>query len=400
MGSFEPPLSDRASAVTPSVTLTITAKAKKMKAKGLDVINLAAGEPDFNTPDFIIDAAIQAMREGKTKYTPAVGLPAFREKISRKLSEENGLSYDPQQIVVGVGAKHSLYTLLQAILNPGDRIILPDPCWVSYKEMALLTGAEPIFVPTKAEDKFALHREDLEKAVTADSKVILINSPSNPTGAVYDMETLKMVADFAVAHNLLIISDEIYEKLVYTDTGHLSIGSISQEVLGRTVTVNGLSKSHSMTGWRIGYAAGPLSVMQAVGKIQSHSTSNATSFCQWASIAALDDESDLLEKNLEIFRKRRDLIHGLISKLEGVSCFMPDGAFYLFPDVSSWYGKEIQGRKINSSLDFCEHLLDTELVAAVPGVAFGADSCIRVSYATSESELEKAAKRIESFLRG
>lgn len=400
MSQFEIKIADRISAVSPSMTLAITAKAKQMKADGIDVINMAAGEPDFNTPDFIIDAANQAMREGKTKYTPANGDPQLRKTIADKLKNDNRLDYTPDQIIVGVGAKHALYNIFQAVLNPGDEILIPVPGWVSYKEMAHLAQAKPVFVETSIRDDFYLHRTALEGALSSKTRVILINSPSNPTGAVYSRKNLQEIADFAVENNLIVISDEIYEKLTYDGFEFCSIGALGDEIFARTVTVNGLSKSHAMTGWRIGYAAGPSAIIDAIKKLQSHCTSGPTTFCQLASIGALQDKSDLLEQNRMIFQKRRDLIFEGISAINGISCCLPGGAFYLFPDVSAFYGKELSGKIINNSLDFCAHLLETQHVAAVPGIAFDDDNCIRLSYATSDDQINEAVQRIERFIKG
>jgi len=400
MGSFEPVISERINAVKPSATLAVGARAKQLKSEGKDIINLAAGEPDFNTPQFVIDSAYKAMNEGNTKYTPVSGMLELRQEISKKFKKDNNLDYSPEQIILTVGAKHALYNVFQVILNPDDEILIPTPYWVSYKEMANLASAKPVFVETSSDDNYYLHIDKLEACLTKKTRAILINSPNNPTGHVYQQKNIEEIAAFAVKHNILIITDEIYEKLTYEEANFFSIGSLGPEVLERTITVNGLSKSHSMTGWRVGYIAGPLPVIKGIAKIQSHCTSNITSFCQSAAITALQDTSNLLQDNLQTFRKRRDLLVDGLSAIEGIVCRKPHGAFYAFPDVSSFFGKTVSGKKIENSLDFCAHLLDTQYVAAVPGIAFGNDNHIRMSYATSEDQLNSAITRIKDFLKG
>ena len=400
MTEFIPKVSKHIEAVPPSATLAITAKAKKMKASGINVVNFAGGEPDFNTPDFIIDSAIKSLHAGETKYTPVAGMPKLREVISEKFKKDNNLEYSTEQIMVNVGAKQSLFNIFQAILNPGDEIIIPSPYWVSYVSMAKLASASSVLIPTEQADNFYLHIDKLQKALTPKTKAIIINSPSNPTGAVYSRKNLQEIADFAVENKLIVISDEIYEKITYPGSEFISIGSLNSDIFKQTVTVNGLSKSHAMTGWRIGYSGGPKEIIGAAIRLQSHSTSGPTTFCQAASITALSDKSDLFEKNLKIFMDRRNRIVQLLNDIEGVNCSKPGGAFYVFPDVSSFYGTKISGKTIEGSLDFCAHLLETAQVAAVPGIAFGNDKHIRLSYATSIGNIEEGISRLSKFLKG
>lgn len=400
MSPFSLSISDRVAAVQPSATLAISAKAKELATSGKNVINLSAGEPDFNTPDFLIEAAYTAMKQGKTKYTPVSGTLNLRKAISDKFKNENKLDYPPEQISVANGAKHTLYNIFQAVLNPGDEILIPTPGWVSYKEMAHLASAVPVAVPTEESDGFYLRREALEKALTRKTKALVINSPSNPTGILYSRKNLEEVAEFAIKNNILVISDEIYEKLVYDGAEFVSLAALGPEIFERTITVNGLSKSHAMTGWRIGYAGGPKNLIKAINTLQSHSTSNAVAFCQEAAIAALTDRSDFVERCRLAFDKRRNLIYTLVTDIPGISCVKPLGAFYLFPDISAFYGKTLMGKTIKSGLEFCTHLLDTVHVAAVPGAAFGSDNHVRLSYATSEENIREALQRIAEFVKG
>ena len=398
MPPFNLVISKRVASVAPSATLSISTKAKELAKEGKNVIDMSAGEPDFNTPDFLIESAYAALKAGKTKYTAVAGTPELRQAISDKLKKENGLDYKPVEISVGIGAKHTLYNICQTILNPGDEILLPVPGWVSYKEMATLAGGAAVEVVTKQDDGFYLHTADLEKACTAKTRALIINSPSNPTGALYSRKNLEEIAEFAVKHNLLVISDEIYEKLVYDGAECVSIAALGPEIFARTVTVNGLSKSHAMTGWRIGYAAGPKALIDAMNVLQSHSVSNAVTFCQEASVTALRDTSDFVPRCREIFEKRRDLIYNGINAVPGLSCCKPLGAFYLFPNISSYFGKSLDGQPIKNSLDFCAHLLTSENVAAVPGSAFDSDAHMRLSYATSEENIKEAVARIARFV--
>ncbi len=391
-------ISKRSNTVSPSATLAITAKAKQMIVDGKDVVNMAAGEPDFDTPTFIIDSAIEALQNGKTRYTPASGIRELKDVIAQKLQTENELNYKSENIVVSIGAKHSLYNIMQIILDPDDEVIIPTPYWVSYKEMVSLASGVPVFVETNQDDNYYLHTNKLNAALTSKTKAIIINSPNNPTGATYSKANLEEIANFALKNEILIISDEIYEKILYAKENYTSIGSLSPEIFAQTITVNGLSKTYSMTGWRIGYVAAPMEITSAISKLQSHSTSNPTTFVQYGALTALKDSSTLINKNMEIFKNRRDLIFNGLSDISGISLHKPTGAFYIFPDVSSFYGKEIEGKELKNSFDFCELLLEKELVAAVPGNAFGNDNHIRLSYATSDEMIEEAVKRIKSFI--
>lgn len=398
MSAFVPHISRRVASVAPSATLSISAKAKELAKAGKDVIDMSAGEPDFNTPDFVIESAYAALKAGKTKYTAVPGTPELRQAIAEKLRKENGLEYSPAAISVANGAKHTLYNILQAILNPGDELLVPVPGWVSYKEMAHLAEAIAVEVPCSQADGFYLHSGALEKACSPKTRALIINSPSNPTGALYCRKNLEEIADFALRHDLLVISDEIYEKLTYDNAEVFSIASLGKDIFDRTVTVNGLSKSHSMTGWRIGYAAGPKDIIEAMNVLQSHSTSNAVTFCQEASITALRDTSDWVPRCREIFNKRRELIYSEMCAIPGITGYKPLGAFYLFPDISAHYGKSIDGTPVKNSLDFCAALLEKENVAAVPGSAFDSDAHMRLSYATSEEKIREATRRIARFV--
>jgi aspartate aminotransferase len=388
-------LSDRVSTITPSSTLAITAKAKELKAEGHDVIGLGAGEPDFNTPDHIIDAAVQAMKEGQTKYTPTAGIPELKKAICKKLLTDNQLSYEPNQIIVCTGAKHALYNVFQAIINPGDEVIIPTPYWVSYPEQVKLAGGIPVYIEGKEENEFKVSPEQIKQAISAKTKAIIINSPSNPTGSIYGSGELEAIAEVCLKHELFMISDEIYEKLIYGDAEHVSIASFSKEVYERTFVVNGMSKPYSMTGWRIGYAAGPAPYIKAMSDLASHSTSNPTSIAQYGALAALEGTQEPLKMMKKEFEHRRDTILPLLQELPGVSCLKPKGAFYLFPNVS----EAIQNSPYSSSDEWAAALLEQEKVALIPGSGFGAPDNIRISYATSLDVLEEGVRRIKRFLQ-
>ncbi|RYL88841.1 pyridoxal phosphate-dependent aminotransferase [Sporolactobacillus sp. THM7-4] len=388
-------LAKRIETITPSSTLAITAKAGELAAEGFDVIGLGAGQPDFNTPDFIIDAAAEAAKAGHTKYTPTAGLPALKQAIIDKLKRDQGFIYNPQEIIVGNGAKHVLYLLFQALLNPGDEVIIPAPYWVSYPEQVKLAGGVPVFIPTGQEQQFKITVSDLEKAVTGNTKALIINSPSNPTGMIYSREELEPIADFCLSHDILILSDEIYEKLVYNGHTFSSIAQISDRVKAQTVVINGVSKSHAMTGWRIGYAAGPAQLIKAMTNIASHSTSNPASLSQYAAIAAYNGPQESIEVMRQAFEKRLNTVFDRLIELPGISCIKPQGAFYLFPDVQE--ASEACGFEQVS--DWAAALLEEEKVAVVPGTGFGAPEHIRLSYATSLEKLEKALDRIERFIK-
>ena len=391
-------LASRAGSIKPSPTLSIDAKAKAMKADGIDVVGFGVGEPDFDTPAHIKDAGIKAIGDGYTKYMAVGGIDPLKDAIIEKFKRDNSLEYQRSEIIVSCGAKHSLYNLAQAMYGPGDEILIPAPYWVSYPDQVLLNEAEPVIVPTREEDKFALTPEQLEKHITPKTKALILNSPSNPTGLAYDKSVLEAVAELAVKHDFYVISDEIYEKLVYDGFEHVSIASLGDEIKARTFVVNGVSKSHAMTGWRMGYTAGPAEVIKVMTNIQSQSTSNPCSITQMASIEALNGPMDFLDEMLIEFDKRRHYMVDRLNAIEGVSCLMPVGAFYAFPNVSGVYGRSTADRTINSSKDLAVYLLDEAKVAAVHGEAFGDDRFIRLSYATSMANIEKGLDRIEKAL--
>jgi len=391
-------LAERALNISPSPTLSIDAKAKKMVADGLDVVNFGVGEPDFDTPDHIKQAAIEAINKGMTKYTPVAGTDRLRAAIVKKFKEENGLEYQPSQIVVSSGGKHSLYNAFQVLCQKGDEVILPAPYWVSHLEQIKLSGGVPIIVQTKASNGFKLAPEELESVLTRRTKVILLNSPSNPTGAVYTREELAALGEILVRQGVAIISDEIYEKLLYDGAEHVSIACLSPALKELTVVINGVSKSYAMTGWRIGYAAAPQAVAKAMADLQSHSTSNPTSIAQAASVAALEGPRDELYKMVIEFNRRRDYMLERINSIPGLSCAKPSGAFYLFPDMGSYIGKRYNGKKIQGSGDLAAMLLEDANVAMVPGIAFGDDHCFRLSYATSMERIVEGMDRIEKLL--
>ncbi|MDX9714622.1 MAG: pyridoxal phosphate-dependent aminotransferase [Dissulfurispiraceae bacterium] len=388
-------VSQRAGRIKPSPTLAIDAKAKAMKAQGLDVLNFGVGEPDFDTPDHVKEAAIKAIKEGFTKYTPVGGTDELKEAVLNKLSRDNGLGYEKNQIVVSCGAKHTLYNIAQAFFNPGDEILIPSPYWVSYPDQALLNDAVPVFIRTSEKDSFMVSPDALEAAITPKTKVLILNSPSNPTGLAYDKKTLEAVAEIAVRKNIYVISDEIYEKLVYDGTEHISIASLGSEIKERTIVVNGLSKSHAMTGWRIGYAAGPEDIIKAMTNIQSQSTSNPTSIAQKAAVAALNGPQDFILSMRAEFDSRRRFLVNALNAIDGISCKTPTGAFYAFPNVSAVFGKSSGTARINGSLDLAAYLLEKANVALVHGEAFGDDNYIRISYATSMQNIQKGVERIK-----
>lgn len=398
-------ISDRVESMNPSITLSITAKARDLKAKGVDVVGYGAGEPDFDTPDQIKQAAIEAINSGMTKYTPSIGTPALRQEICRKFKKDNGLDYSPAQIIVAPGAKFNLFSVISTLINPGDEVVIPAPYWVSYPEMVSFAGGKSVIVDTAADD-FKLTAQALKSVITDKTKLVLMNYPSNPTGWSYTEEELKALADVIVENDLLVLSDEIYEKLVYDGVKHISIASFSEEIKKRTIIVNGVSKAYAMTGWRIGYAAGPLDIMKKVKMIHDHSTSNPCSIAQAAALAAikLDNDDDpeygaVMNKMLSAFRERRDAMVERANRIEGLNCKKPQGAFYCFIDISSTYGKSFDGKKIAGSLDFCDALLESESVAVVPGVAFGSDSYVRLSYAMAKEDILRGLDRIENFVK-
>jgi aspartate aminotransferase len=382
-------LAKRVLGISPSATLDITSKAKKMAKEGIDVVNFGAGEPDFDTPAHIKKEAIRAITDGFTKYTPSSGTLELREAISKKFFADNLLAYAPGQIVVSCGAKHSLNNIFQAICDPGDEVIIPSPYWLSYPEMVRMADGKCVFAKTSPKNNFKLTEKELNSSVSKRTKALVLNSPSNPTGCVYGREELEFIARIAVKHNFFVISDEIYEKLVYGTAKHISIGSLGKEIYDLTITVNGVSKSYSMTGWRIGYAAGPADIMEAISNIQSHATSNPTSISQAATLAALTQDQRCVETMRREFEKRRDLMVRMISETKGISCVKPDGAFYVFCDVS----------KLRlDSLTLARRLLDEAKVAVVPGAPFGSETSVRLSFATSEQNIKKGLGRIKEWV--
>ncbi len=391
-------LNDSLSNLAPSLTLVINAKAAKLKSEGRNVIAFGAGEPDFDTPDFIKDAAIEAIHKGITKYTPASGTAELKKAICEKLKRDNGLDYNPSEIIVSNGAKHSLYNAFRVLLNPGDEVIIPSPYWLSYPEMVRFSGGIPVFVDT-ADSDFKMTAEEFEKAVTPKTKAVVINSPNNPNGSVYTKDELVALANVALKHNITIVSDEIYEELVYDGTQHFSVAQISPEVKANTILINGMSKAFAMTGWRIGYAAAPEYVIKAMSSFQSHATSNPNSIAQYASVVALRHEKEFMEAMRGEFEERRNLIVKLINSIDGISCDTPHGAFYIMVDISKLKGKKINGKEIDGSMAFAEALLEEDNVAVVPGIAFGCDDYVRLSYATSKENIKKGLEGIASFVK-
>ena len=392
-------IAKRLSAVKPSPTLAVTTKAKELKAQGVDVVDLGVGEPDFPTPKHICDAAKAALDRGETKYVPVAGTLAFRQAICGKLKRENNLDYTPDEITVNCGGKGTLYNLIIATVDDGDEVVIPAPYWVSYPDMVRLAGGTPVFVEGREENGFKITPDDLEKAITPKTKWFVLNSPSNPSGAAYSREELRALADVLARHeNVWIISDEIYEHIVYDGFKSYSIAAVAPELKNRTMTVNGLSKSFSMTGWRVGYAAGPAEVIKAMNKVQSQSTSHAVSFCQAAGVAALNSPMDFLTERNATFKARRDMVAARLNAVKGMSCRVPEGAFYLYPSVAGCIGKKTpDGKVIETDTDFASALLEAEGVAVVPGTAFGLSPYFRLSYATSTEALEKACERIKRF---
>lgn len=381
-------LAKRIQAVQPSMTLAIEAKAKRLKQEGIDIVSFSAGEPDFDTPETIKQATIDSLKKGFTKYTPASGTLELRKAISEKLARDNHLSYTPEQIVVSCGAKHSLYNILQVLVEQGDEVIIPSPYWLSYPEMVTLAGGTSVILKTKFEDGYLFKPSDLEKAITPKTKVLILNSPSNPTGAVFSKKLLEEVVRIAKAHRFFILSDEIYEKLVFDGLAHYSIGALDPAILERTITVGGASKAYAMTGWRLGFSAAPKPIAEAVASLQSHSTSNPTSFAQVGYLEGLKSAEPEIQKMRAVFEKRRDLIFKIASSIPKLKPFRPSGAFYLFIDISSTG---------ISSLEFSSRLLDEAQVAVVPGASFGHDEAIRLSFATSDALIEKGLARIREW---
>lgn len=389
-------LANRLSLVKPSPTLAVTAKATELKAAGKDVIGLGAGEPDFDTPEHVKYAAIEAINKGETKYTPVSGTAALKKAITEKFKRENNLEYQANQIVAGVGAKQIIFNAMIATLNAEDEVIIPAPYWVSYPDMVLFAEGKPVIVNCEEKDGFKLKPENLEKAITAKTKWLILNSPSNPTGAAYSKEELKALAEVLIKHpHVHILADDIYEHLIYDGFTFYTIAQIEPKLFERTLTVNGVSKAYAMTGWRIGYAGGSKEIIKAISDIQSHSTSNACSISQAASVAALSGNQNFLQDWKKSFAARRNLVVDALNKIEGITCLKPEGAFYVFPNITELFGKKTPaGKIITNGEQFCDYLLEEELVAAVAGSAFGMEGYFRISYATGETALTKAMERI------
>jgi aspartate aminotransferase len=392
-------LSSRARTLKPSPTLAINAKAKSMQAQGIHVISFGAGEPDFDTPDNIKRAAVKAIEEGFTKYTAVGGTDELKDAILHKFKRDNGLTYKRSQVIASSGGKHSFYNLTQALFEGGDEVVVPSPFWVSYPPMVALTGATPVIVETREENDFKMTPADLEKAITPRTKALIINSPSNPTGSTYTKEELEKISEIALAHNVFVISDEIYEKIVYDGFQFTSIASLGEEIKKRTMIVHGVAKTYAMTGWRIGYAAGPEEIIAAMSNIQSQSTSNPNSIAQKATIEALVGPQEEVAKMVTAFLERRNYIVDRLNELPDVSCYKPAGAFYVFPNFSSYYGRSYQGKRISNSTQLADFFLDVARVAVVPGVEFGADPFERLSFATSMEDIQEGLDRIEEALR-
>ena len=391
-------LSNTVSNIEPSLTMSITALANKLKADGENIIGFGAGEPDFDTPDPIKAAAIAAIQAGKSKYTPAAGLVELKAAIAKRLMADYSVNYDPNQIVVSCGAKHSLHNVFLALLNPGDEVLVQAPYWVSYPDQIALSGAKMVPIETSAATDFKWSPDDIEQAITPNTKAIVVNSPSNPTGTVYTTDELTAIARVALAHDLWIISDEIYDKLVYVGH-HTCMPSLSEQIQQKTILVNGVSKSYAMTGWRIGYFAAPAEVASAVSRLQSHTTSNPTSIAQYAAIEAFQMDQSILRGMQESFNTRRLKMIQLLNNIPGIIMNQPSGAFYAFPSIANFYGKSTkQGKQIFNSISFCEALLEEAKVACVPGIGFGLDGYIRLSYATSEAQIEEGLSRVAAWV--
>ena len=392
-------LSKRARGLKPSPTLAINAKAKSLQAQGFRVISFGAGEPDFDTPENIKQAAKKALDEGFTKYTPVGGIDELKDAIIKKFQRDNQLTYKRSEILVSCGGKHSFYNLAQAIFDRGDEVIVPAPYWVSYPPMIELANATPVIVETKEKNEFKITPAELKKAISPKTKALVINSPSNPTGSGYTRPELEKIAEIAISKKIFVISDEIYEKIVYDGFSFVSIGSLSEEMKRKTIIVHGVAKTYSMTGWRIGYTAGPEEIISAMNNIQSQSTSNPTSIAQKAAVEALQGPQDEVKRMVSAFTDRRNYVVDRLNKIPGVSCYKPVGAFYVFPNFSSYYGKSYQGKKIENSTHLADYFLDVARVAVVPGAEFGADPFERLSYATSMEGIKEGLDRIEASLR-
>jgi len=392
-------VSKRAQEVPPSATIAVTARAQELKAQGVDVVGFGAGEPDFDTPDYIKDAAIASLKAGQTKYTAAAGIIKLRKTIADKLKRENGLDYAPEQVIVNIGGKHSVYEAMQAVLDPGDEVIMQTPYWVTYTETIKLAGAKARIIETDVSTGYKITPEQLNAAINDKTAMLLINSPNNPGGFTYTPDELAALAKVLEGTNVMVMSDEIYEKLIYGDTKFVSFAALSDDAYSRTLTLNGLSKAFSMTGWRLGFTAGPLDAIKAMGRLQSHMTSNPVTFTQYAAIAAYGPPADEAIETMRVeFEKRGKYMAERLNAIEGVECSESTGAFYCFPDVSGHYGRTIGGAKINGSMDFAKALLDQTAVALVPGLPFGCDKNVRLSFACSLEQIKKGLDRLEDWL--
>lgn len=392
-------ISQRAQSVPPSATIAVTARAKELKAQGVDVVGFGAGEPDFDTPEYIKEAAIKALKEGKTKYTPAAGIIELRTAVAQKLARDNGLKYAPEQVVVNIGGKHSVYEAMQAVLDPGDEVLLPRPYWVTYPEAIKLAGAVTKVIETDKANSYKITPDQLQKAITPKTAMLVLNSPSNPGGFMYTPDELRALAKVLEGTQVGVMSDEIYEKLIYGDSKFISFAALSEDAYGRTLTLNGLSKAFSMTGWRLGYTAGPLDVIKAMCRLQDHMTSNPVTFAQYAAIAALGPEADTtIEKMRVEFEKRGKFMAERLNSIDGITCAEPTGAFYCFPDVSQHFGRTIGGAQITDSMEFAKALLEQANVAVVPGAPFGCGDNVRLSFACSMEQITKGLDRLEKWL--
>jgi len=394
-------ISNRVKSINPSQTLAITAQALKMKREGKKVISFAAGEPDFDTPKNIKEEAISAIKQGFTHYTVSSGIIELKEAVIGKLKKDNKVEYKPAEIIISNGAKQCLFNAILTVCNPEDEVLLPTPCWVSYTEQIKFAQAVPIFINTYQEDAFKLYATQVEEKISSKTKLLILNSPNNPTGAVYEVEELKKIAQLLVKYDIYCICDEIYEKLIYDEAEHFTIASLSNEVKAKTIITNGVSKSYAMTGWRIGYAAGPEDIISGMGKIQGHSTSNPNSIAQKASVEALNGRQDTIEDMRKAFDERRKYMVERLNKIEGVSCINPSGAFYAFPNITKILEKEIEynGKNINNSLELADYILNKAEVALIPGSAFEAEGYLRLSYATSMEDIQEGLDRIENILK-
>ena len=391
-------IAKRMSTISPSLTLAISAKAKAMKQAGESVVSFSVGEPDFNTPQHIIDAAKVALDNGQTKYTPSSGLLPLRKAICEKFEKDNGLTYEPSQIIVSNGAKHSIFNACYAILDEGDEVIIPAPYWLTYPEVVKVCGGVPVYIPCKKENKYKFSAADLKAAITPKTKMLIFNSPSNPTGAVYTEAEVRAIAAVCEEAGIFVLADEIYEKLCYNGVKPFSIAKCSEKMKDLTITVNGVSKTYAMTGWRIGYLAAPKDVAKAIDSFQSHATSNASSISQHATIEALKAPEAEIQAMVSVFDKRREKLLALIKEIDGVQAVEPDGAFYVMLVIGGLYGKCYDGKVIDNSIAFADALLDAEKVATVPGISFGADDCVRLSYSLSEEDIVEGLARIKRFV--